>query len=496
MLDVCLVLEGTYPYVLGGVASWVHQLIEGLPELKFGLLCVVAEDANPPDRYPVPANVVYRQNVPLFGKLEDDGRRAEPPRGLIDAARGLHRVEGMRCPFFRQFEALARGRSTASILASKAAWAMVRELYRERGRTASLMEYFWTWRAIHTPILRLLETPLPAARVYHTTSTGYAGLLAALAKLRLGAAVGVTEHGLFGRERELEIFNASWIYRAPEGRANPDHERFFKAWWRASFHAMCELTYGHADQLITLHEANRRIQVAQGAPAERLVVVPNGIDPTPYAPLRARRDWSDRPFRVAFIGRIVPIKDLKGFLRAVALANREVPVEGLVLGPGEESPDYVEACHALVDDLGIRDRVHFAGKVDVKAWLPKMDALVMTSISESQPLVILEAAAAGVPAIATDVGACREMLEGGSPEDAALGPSGLVTPPLSPEETARAIVAMAKDPQRYHAMAEAGIRRTETYYRQADLYAFYRGLYQDLARPGYQPLAGQARRAA
>ena len=57
-------------------------------------------------------------------------------------------------------------------------------------------------------------------------------------------------------------------------------------------------------------------------------------------------------------------------------------------------------------------------------------------------------------------------------------------------------VAMAKDPQRYHAMAEAGIRRTETYYRQADLYAFYRGLYQDLARPGYQPLAGQARRAA
>jgi glycosyltransferase involved in cell wall biosynthesis len=493
MLDVCLVLEGTYPYVLGGVASWVHQLIQGLPEVKFGLVCLVAEDEVPPDRYPVPANVVFRQNVPLFGKLPDDGRRPEPATALMEAARGLHTPGASRCPFFRQYQKLQG--STAALLASKAAWGLVRELYRQRGRTVPLMDYFWTWRAIHTPLLRLLEVPLPQARVYHTTSTGYAGVLAALAKLRLGAGVAVTEHGLFGRERELEIFNANWIYRAPEGRANPDHERFLKGWWRSSFNAMCELTYGHADQLITLHEANRRIQVGIGAPAERLVVVPNGIDPAPYAPLRSPRDWSDRPFRVAFIGRIVPIKDLKGFLRAVALANHEVPVEGFVLGPWEESPEYMASCRELAVDLGITDKVSFEGRVDVRSWLPRVDAAVMTSISESQPRVILEAAAAGVPSIATDVGACREMLEGRSPEDAALGVSGLVTPPLSPEETARAIVAMAKDPARHQAMAEAGIRRVERYYRQTDVYDFYRQLYRDLAGGGYQPLHGFERRA-
>ncbi|MDB5101753.1 MAG: glycosyl transferase, group 1 [Cyanobacteria bacterium RYN_339] len=496
MLDVCLVLEGTYPYVLGGVASWVHQLISGLPDVRFGLVCLVAEDGKPPDRYLVPPNVVFRQDVALFGKLPDDGRRAEPTRGLIDAARGLHAPGALRCPFFRQLARQSQGRSAACLLASKAAWGLVRELYRQRGRSVPIMDYFWTWRAIHTPLLRLLDVELPAAKVYHTTSTGYAGLLAALAKLRLGAGVAVTEHGLFGRERELEIFNADWIYRAPAGRANPEHERFLKGWWRASFNAMCELTYGHADQLITLHDANRRIQVDSGAPADRLAVVPNGIDPEPYVPLRAGRDWSERPFRVGYIGRIVPIKDLKTFLRAIALANREEPVEGLVLGPGEESPDYVASCHELVADLGIADKVTFAGKVDVAAWLPRLDVLAMTSISESQPLVILEAAAAGVPSIATDVGACREMLEGRTPEDAALGESGLVTPPLSPEETARAIVALARDPRRHAAMAAAGIERVERFYRQADVYAFYRQLYLDLAGERYEPLAGHDRRAA
>jgi glycosyltransferase involved in cell wall biosynthesis len=494
-IDVCLVLEGTYPYVLGGVASWVHQLVAGLPEVRFGLLCLVADEQAPrQDRYRVPANVVWRQDVPIFGPAGARVRPKEPGPALMQAVADFHDrpTSASRCPVFGRIEALLRGKAdlAAGILASKAAWDFLVRLYRERRRDVPLQDYFWTWRAIHAPLMRMMAVELPDARVFHSTSTGYGGLLTAIAKLRLGAGTAITEHGLFTREREMEIYMADWIYRAPEGRANVEHERFFKGWWRSKFNAMGDLAYRHADRVVTLHEANRKIQVAQGAPADRLEIVPNGIYPDAYAALRRPRDWSGRPFRVGFIGRVVPIKDVKTFLRALQLAGREIPLEAFVLGPFDEAPEYYESCRALAQALGLAGRIHFPGKVDVKAWLPDLDTVVLTSISESQPLVILEAAAAGIPCISTDVGSCRELLEGRTPEDRALGRSGFLTPAVSPEATARAIVDLARDPAAYAAMSAAGIARVERYYRQDDVYDYYRRLYLDLGS------AAAAKRAA
>ena len=70
---------------------------------------------------------------------------------------------------------------------------------------------------------------------------------------------------------------------------------------------------------------------------------------------------------------------------------------------------------------------------------------MLTSFSEGQPLVILEAYACGLPVIATDVGACREMIEGRTEEDRGIGPSGIVTRVATPQETAAALVRLARD---------------------------------------------------
>ena len=68
--DVTLFLEGTYPYVLGGVSSWVDQIIKGLPELKFSLFYIGAKhDPNAKRHYKLPDNVLTLKEVYLHQEL-------------------------------------------------------------------------------------------------------------------------------------------------------------------------------------------------------------------------------------------------------------------------------------------------------------------------------------------------------------------------------------------------------------------------------------------
>jgi glycosyltransferase involved in cell wall biosynthesis len=111
---------------------------------------------------------------------------------------------------------------------------------------------------------------------------------------------------------------------------------------------------------------------------------------------------------------------------------------------------------------------------------PEIEALVLTSVSEGQPLVILEAFAAGLPVIASDVGACRELVLGAPGADAALGPAGIITRVASPEETAGAIVLLARDHDRRRAMGESALRRVHQRYRLETVLARYRAIYESM----------------
>ena len=81
------------------------------------------------------------------------------------------------------------------------------------------------------------------------------------------------------------------------------------------------------------------------------------------------------------------------------------------MGPTDEDEKYARECFELVDMLGVKD-VEFTGRVDVRNYLGKMDFTLLTSISEGQPLTILESYAAHCPVIATDVGNCQELIYG------------------------------------------------------------------------------------
>ena len=103
---------------------------------------------------------------------------------------------------------------------------------------------------------------------------------------------------------------------------------------------------------------------------------------------------------------------------------------------------------------------------------------MLTSISEAQPLVILEANCCGVPCVTTDVGACRELINGRTPDDVLLGPGGLVTPIAQAGETAAAVIKILKDKNLQKSMGCAGKKRVERFYNEKDLNFAYLELYR------------------
>ncbi len=133
------------------------------------------------------------------------------------------------------------------------------------------------------------------------------------------------------------------------------------------------------------------------------------------------------------------------------------------------------------------ETIKFLGRVQIGEYLGRIDVMVLTSISEAQPLVILEAAAAGVPTVATDVGSCRELLFGHPDEEPNLGPGGAVTPVGAPVVTAKEIVKLLRDRAWWQQCSDAMRVRVRKHYNKADIFGQYRALYRDLAARGDAP---------
>jgi glycosyltransferase involved in cell wall biosynthesis len=187
---------------------------------------------------------------------------------------------------------------------------------------------------------------------------------------------------------------------------------------------------------------------------------------------------SRRPPVIGLIGRVVPIKDVRGFIRAMRSVVAAMPeAEAWIVGPEDEDKEYARECHELVGALGLGGKVKFLGFQKPDEIFPKMGLTVLTSISEALPLVILESFASGVPVVATDVGSCRELIEGRLPEDRDIGPAGAVVPIASPEQTAAAIVNLLRDPHGWARARYAGLERVQRYYTREQMFDAYRGVY-------------------
>jgi glycosyltransferase involved in cell wall biosynthesis len=487
--DVCLVLEGTYPFVSGGVSSWVHHLVTHMPRLTFSILHISPKRGfyTKGAVYEMPPNVISLREVPLHDYILSAKGRPPDLRSKVQRFRGLVKdMQGNRAGAFGAFldalqEEGSAGFSAFDLLQTHDSWDVLVESYKAEAGDESFLNYFWTWRYVYLPLFNLLSTKLPNAGLYHTISTGYAGLLAAGAKLRVDRPMLLTEHGIYTKERRIEVNRCDWIEDWDSGEVVAERKApFFRRYWIRQFQMMSTITYEHSDEILTLYTGNTIEQRKDGADPRKLRVIPNGIDLDRFGEAAQRHDArgeNDR-FTVCFVGRVCPIKDVMTFVSAMRLvANRVPDLKVRVMGPWDEDPDYAEMCMRHARQLGLERNLAFEGRVNVLEELPDVDVMVLTSISEAQPLVILEAGAVGIPCVATDVGSCSELLYGRTPEDRAIGIGGLITPMASPGATAAAVLKLYEQPELRAKMRDAMRERVTRFYDQRDMVAAYEELY-------------------
>ncbi len=180
MSDVCLLLEGTFPYITGGVSSCVYRMIKSTPNISYTVVFIGAnKDPLLKYKYEIPDNVVHIQEIYLYDQ------KVKPE--LITLGRKINRkkiIEIFKNPFENQiknfdflynhlFNETSRVCSPYEFINSKEVWDILSELYPKKPPYPSFVDYFYTFRFSQLPIIKILQAKLPKARLYHALCTGY-----------------------------------------------------------------------------------------------------------------------------------------------------------------------------------------------------------------------------------------------------------------------------------------------------------------------------------
>lgn len=475
-MRICVICEGCYPFVSGGVSSWLHGLICAMPQHEFVIWAIGAQMKQRGQyAYQMPPNVVELRDVYLDALANEHPKEAHGRFRLNDAQSEAVR-QLLRCQnpdwsvIFRLFQRLPL--ENIEFLLSREFLALLEEICHQDYPYVGFTDYFWAVRSMFLPLLSLLGQEPPVADLYYAVSAGYAGVLGAMAHERTGAPFVLTEHGIYTREREEEILRTNWV---------PTQ---FKDLWIDMFYMFTRCAYHAAARVTALFHRASLIQQEIGCDPAKCLVIPNGVDYDTLSGIPAKEEdgWVD----IGAVVRVVPIKDIKTMLytfSSVVAEQKNVRLH--IMGPTNEDPEYYAECVRIQQDLGL-DNAFFVGLVRVAEYMKKLDFVLLTSISEGQPLAVLEAMAAGRPAVTTDVGCCRELIEG---VDDAYGRAGYCVPVMHQTALAEAILALCERPDKRKRMGESGRRRVSALYRHADMLNRYEELFETVrgeARGGHR----------
>lgn len=469
-MKVCIIAEGCYPYVIGGVSSWIHNIIKSFPDIEFNLLTIIADRSSSGKfTYELPENLtevheVFLQDMDWIGSNKVRNNRIHLKKQETEALRSL--IIGEDVDWVNVFRLFKRKNiSINSLLMSPQFLEITKEYYNLKYVNITFSDFLWTLRSIYLPLFLTLKAKPPKADIYHCVSTGYAGILGSMALSRnRNSKLLISEHGIYTREREEEIIKAKWV------------QNIYKSIWIDQFKKMSYGAYYFSDLVTSLFEHAQSLQIELGCPRHKTIITPNGINTEIYKNI-PMKEVDDPYINIGAILRVTPIKDVKTMITAFYHAHKKQPKLKLwIMGPVDEDPAYADECYELVKSLNA-ENIEFTGMINTREYIGKMDIMLLTSISEGQPLTILEGFAAKKPCIATNVGNCYGMIYG---EKDPFGDAGIVVPVMNISEISKAILKLANRPEKVKKMGENGYKRLMYRYKNEYMVATYRKIYNTL----------------
>jgi glycosyltransferase involved in cell wall biosynthesis len=205
--------------------------------------------------------------------------------------------------------------------------------------------------------------------------------------------------------------------------------------------------------IVAVSEATASSLRRQGYPDGRMVVVHNGVDAEPAAPVRIAEGPT-----ILEVARLADVKGQRTLLRALTNLEATAVLVGRDL---EQDGAYERELRDEAERLGVAERVVFAGyRDDVPGLLAGCDVFCLPSLAEGLPLVVLEAMAQGRPVVASPVGGTPELVDDGT--------TGFLVPAGDVAALTSALGAVLADPERARAMGEAGRTRVEREFSLAE----------------------------
>lgn len=520
-VDIALVSECGYPYVRGGVSGVIEQMLRGMPGMRFGIIHIAWDNGScQKRRYEIPSNVQWIHDIhlsPESHRHQKTFRETLRTRigGIIAWPWKSRNHEQASAAVQRAVKTALTGNFVSALQVHDS---FLNPWHGKRDKTdflhslpfmrvmeewacasgMSFKDFFWLAdNFIH--IARVLgKCRYPPARIYHAHSQCYAGLAAALAARQHDAPMVLTEHALAIRE------NIAFI----ESSGLNGHRRDC---WQNWFRTVGGLVFDMADKVTYQFQRNVNDSILYGLDPTKVEVVSNGVNPDDFATaLKGNRErsllrsqgtsgkaavqtfhtFSFNTWRIAFAGRIVEAKGILELIEAVALikkhGNLKFTVE--VIGPADGSEAFLGRCKESVSAKGLTREVSFSGPKSLKAAFNGVDLLVLPTHADAMPMVVLEAMAAGIPVVASDVGGIREVLCEGP--DPALGPAGTVIPRKNSRALAAAILAILGNRSLYNEMQANGPARIQRHHRADKIMEQYLAVYQRAAWRQKQKKAG------
>jgi len=468
--SILLTTEATYPYAVGGVSSWCHLVVGGLPEFAWRVLPIHAGGRRPRQLFDLPPH------ASLVGRIEVWGEQLPRRRWLRDRLPGgrpslpaelVRTLIGWRPDHEELLDALVWCRrhpgELRATFRSVDAWRpfvqalreVLGESHPELASSPELdtvdaatlyQQLYW--------VARTAAAETPRVDLLHATAAGWAAIPTIVDRHLHGTPLLLTEHGVYVRE----------AYLAAARSRGSAAERFLSS---RLGRGLSLATYASADVVSPVTSANAHWERKLGVAPERIRVIHNGIEPsgelTP--PPRARR--------VVTVGRIDPLKDVQTMLHVAAEVTRQLPdAQFEYWGPptrGQEA--YAQACEELHRRLGLGDRFRFMGTTsEPLRVMREADVVLMTSISEGLPMAVLEGMAQGRPVVSTGVGGVPEVLHG----------CGVVVPSGDVARLATGVAMLLRNPGFAERLGRRAYVRVRERYTQRRCLDGYRALLGEL----------------